>query len=99
MTEDFAGFTADEWVAALTRAMGEEGARAHVRALFARLRLTPSNGFSLDDDTFALLSLVNASCAERVASIVGMYPPTVRKRIEARIRLWRSAQSTEPSAT
>ncbi len=70
--------------------MGERGAREHVQALFAQLRSTPSNGFSLDDDTFALLTLVNASCAERVARMLGAYPPAVRERVEARIRLWQS---------
>lgn len=97
MSEDlpptFAGFSQDEWTTALRRVLGE-GAHAFVADLFTQLRREPSNGFALTEDDFALLALVDESCASRVDGIIAAYPVEFRDRVDALVAWYRSDAST-----
>ncbi len=92
-----AGFSEDEWTRALRRTLGD-GARPFVADLFAQLRHEPSNGFALTEDDFALLSLVDESCASRVRQVTATYPEEFRDRVDALVAWYRDEDRQLPSA-
>lgn len=78
----WAGFTENEWIAARTFIEGDDAARRNLSSVFKDLRNDPSNGFLLQPDDFALLSLVNRDCAGRVEQILSAFPDEFRTRVE-----------------
>lgn len=85
----FAGFSRDEWIAALTGAMGRSGAEDYVRAIFSRVASDGTNGYALDVDTWARLALVNATCEDRVRVALSAYPPAVQQQVEQKKQRYR----------
>ena len=77
----FAGFSESEWVHARSLLIGPEEAVDEVGRLFARLRVNASNGFSVAPANWALLSLVNESCARRVGDAIESYPSEFKSEV------------------
>lgn len=89
--ETFAGFTREEWNAAF-RIGGTPLPQRFVlvNGLFATS--SEQSGYSIGTETWALLALVNDSCADRVRSEMRRYPESVMAEVENHIRLWNQNQ-------
>jgi hypothetical protein len=75
--------------------MGND-ADGFVADLFAQLKERASNGFALTEDDWALLALVDESCASRVQRLIAMYPEEFRDRVAALIAWYRSEEPPSP---
>jgi len=70
----FAGFTELEWLSAVSLTEGQQTATGKIRSLFTDIRLRGSNGWAISRSSWALLSLVNDDCKERVSEAIRLYP-------------------------
>ena len=81
----FRDFTLEEWARAFELGgNNREAALMHARAMVAGAR--QANGYSLDPELWALLSLVSRSCAERVREYLTREPEEIRRDVEQFIR-------------
>ena len=86
----FANFSRDEWIAALTPAVGSDGARLWAETLFSAIQEKGSNGFSLPMEHWALLARLGKSAEARVAEMTRDFPEACLAEIAAHRRAWDS---------
>lgn len=83
----FAGFTELEWLSAVSLMEGQRAATGKIRSLFGDIRLRGSNGWAVSRSSWALLSLVNDDCKERVRDAIRGYPREFQRDV------WHSANA------
>jgi hypothetical protein len=82
-SDSFAGFTEDEWMAALALGgMAKHQAFAVAKSLFRELEQSPSNGYSIAPRIWALLALASPSGTERVRSQLSDSPHRILQEVE-----------------
>lgn len=82
---EFAGFSHQEWVKALSRLMSADSAEEVARDLFDQVERQGSNGYSLPAEMWAMLAYANEGGEERVRDSIRFAPEQFRNSVWSRL--------------